>query len=230
MPLGRPDLAFSESEQVSILLFQGGIFSGMNSYPVPEDVRNELGDEFLAAFVSSVEGSSADLRELRMFQPDWYADYSKRFVANFIHERVWSRMVASVRSHEGVNVVDQEPKRQIHYGIRYEIRFKRHKPGAAIASYPTKGAMAFWTQAAYLPGLEKISLALGYMWDAELNAIDGAVMSFRDGTDNPIWLVKLGGSQAGSGTEITFAPIDPMLPTIDLSGILSEPATAADGT
>lgn len=65
----------------------------MNSYPEPDVVRGDLGDEFLKAFVASVDGSRTDLTEFHQFRPDWYADYSKRFVANFIHERVWSRMV-----------------------------------------------------------------------------------------------------------------------------------------
>ncbi len=212
-----------------ILCMPSGIFSGMNSYPDPDTVRRELGDDFLEAFVSSVDGSSDDLVEFRKFRPEWYIDYSKRFVANFIHERMWSRMVAGVREHGEVTIVNREPVRQIHHGTRYEIRFKRHKPDAAIAAYPTEGAVAFWTQAAYLPGLEKVSLALGYKWDAELGAIDGAVMSFRDGKDNPIWMVELGAAAAG-GTEITFSPVDPRLPTLDLSGVLSEEGTLADGT
>ncbi|PPJ27233.1 hypothetical protein C5F51_18500 [Nocardia nova] len=192
-------------------------------------VRGDLGDDFLKAFVASVSGSRADLTEFHQFRPDWYADYSKRFVANFIHERVWARMIAGVADHGGVTIVNKEPIRQIHHGTRYEIRFKRHKPDAMIAAYPTKGAIAFWTQAATLPSLERVSLALGYMWDAELEVIDGAVMSFRDGKDNPIWLVELGTAATG-GDEITFAPVDPTLPTLDLSGILPETDTAAEGT
>ncbi len=216
---------------MSLMIFPvpAGIFSGMNSYPDPGAVREELGDEFLKAFVGSVSGSSADLADFRLFRPEWYADYSKRFVANFIHERVWSRMVAEVADHDGVTVVDNEPVRQIYHGMKYEIRFKRHRDGATIATYPTAGAIAFWTQSACLPGLEKVSLALGYKWDTELGLIDGAVMSYRDGKDNPIWLVELGAAAAG-GSEITFAPVDPALPTLDLSGILPETATAADGT
>lgn len=195
----------------------------------PEQVRSELGDAFLNSFVESVRGSGEDLEELRMFRPDWYADYSKRFVANFIHERLWSRMVAAVDGREGVAIVDKEPVRQIYFGVKYEIRFKRHKVGAAIATYPTRGAAAFWTQTAYLPGLEKISIALGYLWDVGDSSIEGAVMSFRHGIHNPIWLVELKRDEGSSDSIITFEPVDPMLPTYDLSGILSESEIAEDG-
>ncbi|MGW0250120.1 hypothetical protein ACWDYH_26190 [Nocardia goodfellowii] len=76
--------------------------------------------------------------------------------------------------------------------------------------------------------IEKVSLALGYVWDALLGEIAGAVMSFRDGKDNPVWMVKIIGGQAGLSGGITFSPIDPMLPQLDLGDVAADQSVAEE--
>jgi hypothetical protein len=67
---------------------------------------------------------------------------------------------------------------------------------------------------------------MGYLWNVELGDING-VLSFRDGKDNPIWMVRVD-NNGGTTGEITFQPIiDPALPTLDLSGVLSEEDAAS---
>ncbi|QLF84844.1 hypothetical protein SEA_BBQVALINDRA_34 [Gordonia phage BBQValindra] len=196
----------------------------MNTYPDPQTVIDDLGDKFLMAFVQSVTGASEDLRALGEWRPEWYVTYSQRFIANFIHERMWARTTREVSSHPDVHVVDKEPTRQIVVGS-YVIRFKRHKPTLQIRSYPTAGALAFWTNRASLPGMDQHSLALGYIWDAESGQIQSAIVSYRDGTDNPIWSVTVQeGAEATDGAVqgITHAAIDPSLPQIDLSEVAED--------
>lgn len=200
----------------------------MNSYPDPETVRSDLGDKFLNAVVSAVDGAREDLGEFQRFRPEWYAAYSKRFVANFIHERVFARVVEETRHHAEVTVVDEEPTRHIHHGTRYEMRVKRHDSNASISTYPTRSTISFWTADTYLPDLEKVSLALGYVWDSLLGEIKGAVMSFRDGKDNPVWMVEIIGDHASAGGGITFHPIEPMLPQLDLGDLAADDAAAEE--
>ncbi|ALY07669.1 hypothetical protein PBI_HOWE_35 [Gordonia phage Howe] len=197
----------------------------MNTYPDAQSVIADLGDKFLLAFVNSVTGASDDLRALGEWQPEWYVSYSQRFIANFIHERMWARTTREVSSLPDVHVIDQEPVRQLVIG-NYVIRFKRHKPTLQIRTYPTAGALAFWTNRATLPGMEQHSLALGYIWDAESGQILSAIVSYRDGKDNPIWSVTVEASaepaEDGAVQQITHAEIDPSLPQIDLSEVAED--------
>ena len=199
-----------------------GIFSGMFHYPDQQTVVDDLGDKFLRAFVQAVDAARADLTAFEQFKPEWFVNFSKRFVANFIHERMWDSMTRQVVDHPDVTVVDDEPTRQIHYGTNYVVRFKRHASNLRIETFPTGGALAFWTNQAALPGLELVTLAMGYIWDTDLGEIGDAIMSFRDGKNKPVWSVTLKSRGGEAATEITWEPIDPQLPQLDLSEVAEE--------
>lgn len=203
----------------------------MSPYPDPQAVVGDLGDKFLLAFVTAVDAARTDLADFQDFRPQWFVEFTKRFIANFIHERMWASMVTQVSNHSGVTIVDQEPLRQIHFGTNYVVRFKRHSSKLRIESFPTRGALAFWTNRAALPGLDLLTLAMGYIWDSELGEIGDAILSFRDGKDNPIWSVTLNRSSGESATNLTWDPIDPQLPQLDLSEVIEDDDTgAADGS
>lgn len=112
------------------------------------------------------------------------------------------------------------------------MRFKRHTSKLKIESFPTTGALAFWTNRATptLPGLEIWTLAMGYIWQPELGEIADAILSFRDGKDKPIWSVMLKSHGDESATEITWEPIDPDLPQLDLSDVATDEEGITDGS
>lgn len=130
--------------------------------------------------------------------------------------------------HPDVTVVDEEPTRQIHFGSNYVVRFKRHSSALKIESFPTPGALAFWTNRAALPGLELMTLAMGYIWNPDIGDIGDAILSFRDGKDNPVWSVTLDPNKGASATDITWAPVPPELPQLDLSEIVDEDQRSTD--
>ncbi|WP_380160186.1 hypothetical protein [Kineococcus sp. R86509] len=199
----------------------GGIFSGMNSHPGPDEVLADLGDKFVQAFLEAMGVTRDDLQDFRGWRSSWFPTFTERFLGNFIHERMWAEMVQRVDDLPGLQIVDKEPRREIECHGRYTVRFKRHRPGDKIATYATEGALAYWTNRVTLPGLELVSLAMGYLWDAELRQIGDTVLSFRDGKDNPLWAITLNPPVAGTAG-ITWNSIDPQLPSIDLSDILDE--------
>lgn len=207
---------------------RAGIFSGMSPYPDPQQVVGDLGDKFLLAFVNAIDTARTDLGDLQQFRPQWFVNFSKRFIANFIHERMWDGMTSQVATHAGITIIDQEPTRQIHFGTNYVVRFKRHTGTLKIENFPTSGALAFWTNRAALPGLELLTLAMGYIWDPELGEIGDAILSFRDGKDNPVWSVTLSSHGGQSATDLTWAPIDPQLPQLDLSDVVEDDEGTAE--
>jgi len=199
-----------------------GIFSGMKSPSIPsgQEVLADLGDEFIRMFVDAVEGARADPAEFRVWQPEWFVNFSSRFTAGFLHERIWDRLIRQTGGLPGVHVVDQEPTRQLYHGTKCVIRIKRHQVGDAIATYPTDAAVEFWSNhAPTLAGLESYSLALGYRWDPDQRAMGEAVMSFRDSVSHVIWALELASASGPVG--FTWSPIEPSLPEIDL-GFIAE--------
>ncbi|GAB41491.1 hypothetical protein [Gordonia sputi] len=204
----------------------------MNSYPDAQKVVDDLGDKLLGAFIQSVDGAAVDLEAFRDAFPTWFVNFSKRFVANFVHERMWDRMVREVADESAVQIIDQEPTRQILID-RYVIRFKRHRSDLKISTYPTSGALAFWTNVAMIPGTETHSLALGYLWDVDEAAVKGALLSYRTELDRPLWSVSLGANPiqaAGSGpAPIDWTPLEPNLPQLDLRDIIEEDEDGTEG-
>lgn len=201
----------------------------MDSHPLPEQVLDDRGDKLVDAFLEAMEVARADLSDLRAWRPGWFGLFTERFLANFLHERLWAELITRVSDHPGVQVIDREPTREIESGGRYVIRFKRHRKGDKIATYPTRRALAFWTNEATLPGLERASLAMGYLWDPELRQVEDSVLSYRDRLNHPVWGMKLGRAGQGGAMGITWSPIDPTLPSIDLSSVLDEEEGTADG-
>jgi hypothetical protein len=196
----------------------------MNSsgYPDSEQVLADLGDRFVNSFISAVDGAREDFAELRAWQPSWFPSFTGRFTANFLHERIWDRLVRAVDGVEGIHISDREPVRELRSGTAYLIRIKRHHPGDRISAYPTEASSAFWSNSQLtLDGMEAFSLALGYYWDADLRAVGDAILSFRDGRDNPIWAIQLR-NDTGNAAGFAWAPVAPDLPEIDLSRVVRE--------
>jgi hypothetical protein len=201
----------------------------MNSegHPDSERVLADLGDGFIHSFIEAVDGAREDFLALRDWQPGWFPSFTGRFTANFLHERIWDRLIRCVHGMEGIHIVDREPVREVRSGTRYLIRIKRHHPGDRISAYPTEGSSAFWSNSLLtLDGLESFGLALGYFWDDDLRAVGDPILSFRDGKDNPIWAIRLR-RDAGNATGFSWSPVEPDLPELDLSGVMDE---AADET
>lgn len=134
-------------------------------------------------------------------------------------------MVARVNDLPGVVVVDNEPHRELHHSTKYTMRIKRHSPGDRIRTYPTTGALKFWSSEMSLPGRENVSLAVGYLWDADERAIGHAIMSYRDALDHPVWAVTLSPG-AGGASSITWRPVAPSLLEFDLGQIVAGEADA----
>lgn len=201
-----------------------GIFYGMISggYPECDQVLADLGDRFVQAFIDAVDGARDDFAAFKEWQPGWFPSFTARFTANFLHERIWDRLVRVVDGMEGIHIHDVEPTRELHSGTAYSIRIKRHHPGDRISAYPTDASRAFWSNnVVALEGLESLSLALGYYWDSDLRAVGEAILSFRDGKDNPIWAIQLH-RNASNVSGFSWTQIAPDLPEIDLSGIVRD--------
>ncbi|MEO7193244.1 MAG: hypothetical protein ABIZ05_00235 [Pseudonocardiaceae bacterium] len=141
---------------------------------------------------------------------------SQRCLANLIHDRIWARLVAAVDGNPDIETIDREPVREIWISQNYQVRVKRHHPDDKISNYPTAAALEFWEQGSQLLSLEAITLGAGYRWIAQERRVGPAVISYRDGKDNPIWAVEL--DEPGEGTDaIGWRPITrPDLPTVDL--------------
>lgn len=194
----------------------------ISDQPTSESVLADLGEAFVHAFVDAVDGAREDFAEFRAWKPSWFVGFTNRFTANLLHERIWDRLIKSVAQQDGIHIVDREPVRELRSGTRYLIRVKRHHPGDRISAYPTEASSAFWSNSVLtLEGLESFSLALGYMWDAEVRSVGDAVLSFRDGKDNPIWAIQLR-RDTSAPTGFTWSPIAPDLPEIDLTDVMRE--------
>ncbi|MCI6584235.1 MAG: hypothetical protein SPK50_04240 [Mobiluncus porci] len=191
--------------------------------PTQEEVREKLGEEFISRFVESVEGATADFKAFKKWHPDWAVSFSSRFIANFLHERIWARLKENASNLDSFEFVDKEPIREVHLGTELIMRIKRHDSNDRISSYPTRGAQEFWNIDFFtIPGLESFSLALGYHWDKDLREPQDALLTLYRKLNEPIWSVKLSRDSANIET-ITWEPItNPSLPEIDLAEALAE--------
>ena len=198
-----------------------GIFGGMNSSesPDPEKVLEDLGEPFIHALIDAVDGAREDYREFQAWHPDWFPSFFERFTASFLHERIWDRLTRATSQMEHISVYDREPTRQLWSGTHYLIRLKRHRSRDRISTYPTKAARELWSGQAALDGLESISLAVGYYWDSELREVGDTVVSYRSGTDNPVWAIRLHKS-TDAAADFTWKSIDPTLPEINIGSVL----------
>jgi hypothetical protein len=191
-------------------------------YPADDEVIAELGDKFLSALVAAVRGARSDLQEMREWRAAWFPTMHSRCLSNLIHDRIWARLVASIESDPDTNVIESGPTREITVGLNLRLRVKRHLSGDRISTYPTRTAIEFWSQGNQqaFPGLEEIRIAVGYRWDSEAREIEAPVLSLRDGKDNVIWAVEL--DEPAEGVRVTWTPIEPTLPSIDLGELNDE--------
>jgi hypothetical protein len=188
-----------------------------------------LGDKFLRDLASSVSGARADLAAFRQWRPGWFPPMSERCLANLIHDRIWAHLVAAVNGNPNIDTIDNEPIREIWLDAQYRMRVKRHHADDTISTYPTAAALEFWTQGSPLPGLETITLGVGYRWIADVRGIGPPVVSYRDGMDNPIWVVELDEPEDGS-VPIRWMPVTrPDLPVVDLYDAARENRSDEDG-
>jgi hypothetical protein len=189
----------------------------MFSYPPAEDVLPDLGDKVVGALVDATKKTRSDLVEYRTTFPQWVADSSDRGLSNWIHDRLWAHLRRALDDMDAVLLVDGGVTREVMVGTRYRARVKRHGTRDRVRSYPTKAALAFWAQSDTLQGLEEVRLGFGYRWDGDERQIGSTVISLRDGLDaEAIWVVEVDNAAGAGGTPITWTPVDPTLPQIDL--------------
>ncbi|MGO2819403.1 MAG: hypothetical protein ACTIA5_01290 [Brachybacterium tyrofermentans] len=198
----------------------------MNSsrFPSYDEVARDLGDNFLMSVVEAVDGARDDYVDFKLERSDWFATFTQRFVANFIHERIWARLVPAIDGDDAIVIEDREPVRQIRVGHQYTIRLKRHHEGDRISAFATPSNEQFWMNelAVALEGLEAHTLAVGYRWDADLHEIREPVLSFRESKEKPVWSYELS-MDAVEAPRVIARPLEgPFLPQPDLSSILEE--------
>ncbi|MFT4189796.1 MAG: hypothetical protein QM621_14625 [Aeromicrobium sp.] len=190
-------------------------------------VLTELGSKFPAALITATNSARNDLDALREWRPGWVLAMFQREVAGFIHSRIWDHLTTELDSVDGITFRTAEPHREATVstplGRSFKIRVKRHSEGDQISSYPTISDLEFWGGASIsFEGLEQISLAAGYRWDSTLGQIGAPVLSYREGKENVIWAVEVDAGEADGLTPITYTPILPDLPRIDLADALAD--------
>lgn len=161
----------------------------MNQLPTATDVLADLDDVFVRAFVDAVEGAEDDRRTIIVEHPDWYATFTQRHVASFLHERIWGRMLPTF-DELGLDVTDRKPVRQVVVGA-YVVRFKRHRADDDISTFPTDAAVRFWANTAQPPLFKdgSLSLAMGYLWGGD--RIVSPLMSLRTSIHEALWVRQL---------------------------------------
>lgn len=190
-------------------------------------VLDSLGDKFPHALSNAISGARADLEEFRRAFPHWFPPMTKRGLANIIWERVWARLCDELSDHPDASIVQHGATNEIYIGLEWVLRVKRHTVDNAISTYATQTAIEFYEQTPALDGMQMTSLAAGYQWDADLNSIGAPVVSYRDGKDNPIWMVRLDEPSDGSSA-FKWTNIDPQLPDITLLTDSDDEDKAAD--
>jgi len=198
----------------------------------PDAVLAELGDEFLRSIALAVAFARQDVGDMRAWRPGWFPNMSPRCLANLIHDRIWAHLAVAVDNDKTVNLFESGATREIQVGAHFRFRVKRHHGDDSNSTYPTRTALGFYVQEQpTLPGFELVKLAAGYRWAPEAREILAPVISYRDGTDNPIWAVELSEPDEGvEGKPITWAPIvDPSLPVIDIDGAAAESEAGSEG-
>lgn len=169
-------------------LRQGGIKSGMKSYPEAHHVLADIGAKTVEAFSRAVKGASDDLRKYRETFPQWVADHGERGLANWISDRVWARLLIAADGVPDMTMIERGVTREITLGLNYRFRVKRHDYEGSIASYETPTFLDFVEQPeGQLDGMQEIRLVAGYEWHNDVREIGDAVISLRDGKDNVIW-------------------------------------------
>lgn len=167
-------------------------------------VLEDLDEKVLEALVSAADAARHDLRTYREILPDIAAQSSARGMANWIHDRIWYHACRLLDSVEDAVCYEKGPFREVIVKDQYRLRLKRHRPPAAVASYPTQGAIDFMEQPdgqRVLEGMEQLRLIFGYAWDPDSDEMGPAVLSMRHGIKNVLWVHEL------SSTRPTTAPL-----------------------
>ena len=167
-------------------------------------VLEELGEKVLDALADAVDAARDDLRKYWTTLPDIAAQSSPRGMANWIHDRVWYHACRLLDSIGDVVCYEKGPFREVIVRDRYRMRLKRHRPPAAVATFPTQGALDFMEQPDgqfVLAGMEQLRLICGYMWNEDSGEIGPAVLSMRHGIKNVLWVHELSSTE-GSATPL----------------------------
>lgn len=193
----------------------------MNSLNIPDQgqVIEELGVAFLQAFISSVDDTRDDYAAFREWRPDWAANATGRFVANLLHDRIWAHLNERVQGIPELRIVDEEPRRELHHGLHYVMRVKRHSEDDRVATVDTPASRQFWLGQNTLDGLEQVNLALGYRWIKDIREVGEPVLTYRNGKNNPIWAVELNKTEDQTAG-FTWTSVEPDLPDLDFSTVV----------
>ncbi|MFT4164190.1 MAG: hypothetical protein QM650_03000 [Microlunatus sp.] len=200
----------------------------MDRYPTPDEVLANLGDKATEALSGAVVGAREDLAVYRAALPQFVAEHSGRGLANWIHDRMWARVVAALEGVDGVVCLDSGPNREIAVRMDFRIRLKRHSSTGAIRNYPTANALDFITQEPdllTLLGIMTLNISVGYEWDEMTRSMGNAVISLRDGSfEDVIWMVDLPAAPAAGGAITPIVPTDdgPVAPVVEATRIDSE--------
>lgn len=128
----------------------------------------------------------------------------------------------------GDKFVDSGPTREILVDDTYRLRIKRHDAHGRVTSYPTATANAFFEQLSLelqLDGGSEVRLVAGYRWMPEAREIGAAVLSYRDGVENLVWMVELPEPSQGTPAVPIAGPSVPPRPTIGLPDADGRPGT-----
>ncbi|NAZ80573.1 hypothetical protein GTR02_01905 [Kineococcus sp. R8] len=196
----------------------------MTSRPGSQEVLDDLGDKIVIGLATALRDAREDLGVYRAAHPGWVADATKRGLANWLHDRIIAHCRRELEDVSGLTVAHREPFTDITVGLRYRIRVKKHSKIGLVATYPTRGALAFFEQSATLfseIGLDEVRLCVGYEWDADMATMGQTVLSLHDGYgEPPIWIIELPAAPPQAGTApVSTAPPAPVpgLPTVIVS-------------
>ena len=191
----------------------------MKSHPTSGEVLEALGDKVINALGATAFEARNDLDRYRSTFPEFVADASERGLANWIHDRLWHHLVGNFEDTVTVQFVEHGPIREILVDDAYRLRIKRHDAHGRVASYPTATANAFFEQLSLelrLDGETEVRLIAGYLWVPETREIGPAVLSYRDGVDNLVWMVELPEPSHGAAALPIAGPTVPPQPQIAL--------------
>lgn len=184
----------------------------------PQETLTELGQEFIDAFYHAVYGAQDDYERFREFEPMWAATYTQRLKANFLHERIWGRILPYVEENEDIDAIDKEPVRVLNIGTKFALRIKRHSDKDLISSFRTKGAIDFYGGTIPIDGMERVGLAIGYRWDPTIDKITAPVISLQDlKKKKTVWSVELLAEEASQTPNIVPRVIDAPETQLELS-------------
>lgn len=195
-------------------------------FPSFDDVCSDIGDKVVSAMFASIQDARRDLSTYRQTLPLFVAEHTERGLANWIHDRMWASVSQSLSDHPEVTIFDNGVLREIHCGINYRFRAKRHDEDSNTRSYPTQGVLDFHAQPITFDGLSELCLDFGYQWDPETRDIGPAVMSLRQGT-TLIWNNVIPGDEATSTIGIN-APTPGIIPPSVTIGIPNRAEKAAE--